>query len=634
MTQALPARPNLAYLKKLAKERLKLLRASDPSKKLADAQLHVAREFGFASWRKLKAHVDANWAAPAEDNALLRAIRRGESAKAVKLLIAQGADVNAVDARGMTALHLARRLGHKQLVKMLLHHGAIDDASQREKFLAACAAGNLRAARKILKTHPDLVSRLAPNELRILPDTAASGHMRPVRHMLNLGFDINAKGDWGASAVHQAAWRGHLPLTKFLISRGADLHQKQEFGGDALFTAIHGAGEGGREKGPEIVALIARAMKPDDLTPYLKFAEEKDDPRITDALKTAAPAARLTMKRNVAWKPIMDAAFHGDVTAVKRLLAAGADPNVVSSTAHRYRPLHRAIERKKLTPRGRNHEEVVRVLLKAGADPRLRGVPSQFTALQLAALQSPQFVPLLIERFGELDIFHASAVADEKRVASLLKKDPTLASARDANGAMPLHYCAGSAMFKVSDHHKNALVRIAQMLTAAGADPNGTMDQDVEWALPVLFFCCGQHDNPDVAEVLFKAGAKPYDNETVFHAADEQHEGCLALIEKYSEPKLLAAECTKSLAYQMHFGFTRGAAWLLAHGANPNDFQKWGESALHSAVRNSANDKIIQLLLEHGAKVNLKNKDGHTPLELAEKLKRLRILPLLERGGR
>jgi hypothetical protein len=58
MTQALPARPNLDWLKRTAKERLAVLRADDPSTKLHTAQLLVARDYGFKSWRELKSRVD------------------------------------------------------------------------------------------------------------------------------------------------------------------------------------------------------------------------------------------------------------------------------------------------------------------------------------------------------------------------------------------------------------------------------------------------------------------------------------------------------------------------------------------------------------------------------------------------
>src|SRR4051794_39677118 len=55
----LPARPNREHLKKQAKRRLRELRASNGAAKLADAQLAIAREYGFGSWKKLSAHVDA-----------------------------------------------------------------------------------------------------------------------------------------------------------------------------------------------------------------------------------------------------------------------------------------------------------------------------------------------------------------------------------------------------------------------------------------------------------------------------------------------------------------------------------------------------------------------------------------------
>jgi len=59
MSRNLPARPNLEYLKNEAKDRLADLRRADPSAQLADAQHALAREYGFASWPKMKAHVEA-----------------------------------------------------------------------------------------------------------------------------------------------------------------------------------------------------------------------------------------------------------------------------------------------------------------------------------------------------------------------------------------------------------------------------------------------------------------------------------------------------------------------------------------------------------------------------------------------
>lgn len=53
--RALPERPNLERLRKEAKQRLKLLRQTDPAAALAAAQREVARDYGFPSWQRLVA---------------------------------------------------------------------------------------------------------------------------------------------------------------------------------------------------------------------------------------------------------------------------------------------------------------------------------------------------------------------------------------------------------------------------------------------------------------------------------------------------------------------------------------------------------------------------------------------------
>jgi hypothetical protein len=65
MSRNLPDRPNLEFLKKEAKALLDSWQRTDPAAQLADAQHALAREYGFASWPKLKTHVDAAAAAAA-----------------------------------------------------------------------------------------------------------------------------------------------------------------------------------------------------------------------------------------------------------------------------------------------------------------------------------------------------------------------------------------------------------------------------------------------------------------------------------------------------------------------------------------------------------------------------------------
>jgi hypothetical protein len=59
VSRDLPPRPNLDHLRKQAKELLVSLQQQNPESRLADAQHQIAREYGFESWPRLKAHVES-----------------------------------------------------------------------------------------------------------------------------------------------------------------------------------------------------------------------------------------------------------------------------------------------------------------------------------------------------------------------------------------------------------------------------------------------------------------------------------------------------------------------------------------------------------------------------------------------
>lgn len=323
-----------------------------------------------------------------------------------------------------------------------------------------------------------------------------------------------------------------------------------------------------------------------------------------DRLATMPPVAP-TAPRRVAkadWKPIMDAAYRGDAAAIRRLVARGADPNVVSGTAHRYRPLHRAIEFKKTAPRTQRHDEAVATLLELGADPTLRGGRTRMTALQLSATGETRFVSVLLKGSGPLDLFSAAAVCDEKRVIALLRKDRSLAVSRDESGWTPLHWCAASVMFEIGRDPLDAQLRIARKLLDAGADPNAAYPTG-QWPIPPLYFACGRNDNPRLTELLIRAGANPCDDESIYHATDEGHDACLAVIERLVPAATLAEECTRCLAMQLHWRHTRGMDWLLAHGADPNRVHPLlGKSALAIAKATKSKRIVERLLAADGCR--------------------------------
>ena len=63
MSRVLPQHPNLEFLRKQAKSLLVEMQQRNAGAQLSEAQHALARDYGFASWPKLKAFVDAQAAA-------------------------------------------------------------------------------------------------------------------------------------------------------------------------------------------------------------------------------------------------------------------------------------------------------------------------------------------------------------------------------------------------------------------------------------------------------------------------------------------------------------------------------------------------------------------------------------------
>ena len=120
----LPERASYDYLKKLAKERLAVLRTGNPAAKLADAQLAIAREYGFSSWRALKAEMDLRRAPNVAE--FMRACTAGDVETLRELLQNDPGLARERLAGGTTGLHGAVR--HPEAVRLLIEHGANPNA--------------------------------------------------------------------------------------------------------------------------------------------------------------------------------------------------------------------------------------------------------------------------------------------------------------------------------------------------------------------------------------------------------------------------------------------------------------------------------------------------------------------------
>jgi len=189
---ALPARPSLEFLKKLAKQQVVALRRQGTATSLAAVQLTLARKYGFPSWRKLKAHVESLKQAAAaveaissgDTKSLKRLLSQNSSLantrvdnertllhvatdwpghfpnnmETIAALVASGADVNAAFAgrHSETPLHWAASSNDVGAIDVLLDHGANIEARGSvigggTAMSDAVAFGQWQAARRLLE---------------------------------------------------------------------------------------------------------------------------------------------------------------------------------------------------------------------------------------------------------------------------------------------------------------------------------------------------------------------------------------------------------------------------------------------------------------------------------------------------
>ncbi|PGH09015.1 hypothetical protein AJ79_05810 [Helicocarpus griseus UAMH5409] len=247
--------------------------------------------------------------------------------KAAQKFLAKGADVNTSDEKARTPLYLAAEAGHEDLVRLFLGNGADACLADRRDFtpllqaakggyepivdllLAAgsrcnfshsytpgivdkvVAAGHEAIARKLIESWGGVETRdFLGDTLLII--TIRNRAEDLTRLLIDMGADINARGNNGRSPLHVAVWTSgsHKTFVPMLIDLGADLDARAVDGRTPLDYAI-GAEE-----------LVAK-----ELVEAGACIDYRNDSGVT---------------------LLMRAARHGYVTVCRMLLDRGLDVNV------------------------------------------------------------------------------------------------------------------------------------------------------------------------------------------------------------------------------------------------------------------------------------------------------------------
>ena len=332
----------------------------------------------------------------AQSATVTEAARRGDR-EAVRALLKAGADVNAAEGDGTTALHWAARSGDAALVHMLVSAGANVRATTRlgayTPLMMAAQAGHSAAVAALLAGGADVEARTTTGTTPLM-FAAQSGDTRTVTMLVEGGAKVDAR----ESAMEQtplmfAAANNRTDVVKLLLARGADKGATSKVT-DLNKLSMGGFGGGRRGTGgaptdgnrPVDVAGVTRQYRYNELvgstggiTPLQVAARQG----FLETVKALVEAGADVNQRNPGDQStaLVVATVNGHFDVGVYLLDHGANPNLATDNglAPLYGTLNVQWAPKANYPQPRaylqqsvTHIEFMKRLLAKGADPNGR----------------------------------------------------------------------------------------------------------------------------------------------------------------------------------------------------------------------------------------------------------------------
>ncbi|KAF6841878.1 ankyrin repeat protein, partial [Colletotrichum musicola] len=382
-----------------------------------------------------------------------------EPKETVSCLIREGADVNAKGRNGMTPLHCAAIAGDDMVTVALIEAGAnvdIQDASGRTPLFWAIYESHGVVAKTLLEVSN---KRLRSNDGRTVSHVAALAGEIPVAECLFGEWMFNTKTrDCNMQRpLHLAVRNGHTDMVALLIEKGAEVNVKGSFGD----TPLHLAAKKGHT---DIVALLVENGAKKNV----------EDNNSTTLLHLAAryghTETAVFLIKNGADKEVYDghqrtplhwAAKGGHTDMVAFLLENGAEVNVKGSFGDT--PLHLAAE-------GR-HTATVTYLIEQGADKEAEDSTGR-TPLQCAVrLKHEDVVRVLVGAGSKIDVsggilrttaLHYALTEGAVRAVRFLLEKGADKSSRNEDGKTPVEVAIKQRR-AIIDNHKALSWRILIM---------------------------------------------------------------------------------------------------------------------------------------------------------------------------
>ena len=413
-----------------------------------------------------------------------------------------------------------------------------------------------------------------------LVEAVKEGSTEAVRALLDQRVDVNAAEADGTTALHWAVQGEAAALVGVLIDAGANVTAANRYGVTPLSLACLTGN----------AAIIAQLL-----------GAGAD----ANAVRTGGHTALMTAART------------GNVAAVEVLVAHGADVHAKDDSLGQTALMWAAAE---------NNVGVVDTLVQAGADVRARtkygftaflfavraGRIEAATALLAAGADVNEALPN-----GITALLLAITNAKYELAANLMREgaDPNA----DAVGWSALHQLAWSRRPALGFSNPEPVHRdnvdgldLARQLLTGGANPNARIQKELKDAPrprsgggtdATPFLLAARLGDVDLMRVLVEHGADP-----------------LLPNEDNRTPLMVAAGVGVSPADPgTDEEALEAVKFVLDLGGEVTTADTNGDTALHGATRRGAN-AIVQLLADQGAKLDVTNEKGWTPLTIAEGL--------------
>lgn len=240
-------------------------------------------------------------------------------------------------------------------------------AKLNRALIAAAWENDLRRARTLIKSGADVNAQDGSGQSAYLISTS-EGFLELLELTLEHGADVDAKDSFNGTGLIRAADRGHADIEGRLVQAGVQVDHVNRLGWTALHEAIL-LGDGSARYVATVRVLVAAGADVElrsrrDRVAPLAHARAKGFDRITAVLRATLGADRPS--RRSAERRLIAAAERGDATRVSLALRARAGLETRDDRGRS--PLLVAVI---LGDGSRRYQEVVSLLLAAGADRRL-----------------------------------------------------------------------------------------------------------------------------------------------------------------------------------------------------------------------------------------------------------------------